>query len=87
MHRIRIPLGYNFRHTFVRYTWHPSSASERRRGQWRSNCVGMVGKVEGPPSAPGPPEFQANYFSQLFMLCGRLVHVGETLNRFSDFEL
>jgi len=32
-------------------------------------------------------KFTSNHNSQLFMLCGRLVHVGETFNRFADFEL
>jgi len=41
-----------------------------------------VGKVNGAPIA-GVPEFQA----QLFMLYWRLLHVGETFNRFADFGL
>ena len=32
-------------------------------------------------------KFTCNYNSQLFMLYGRLVHVGETFNRFADFGL
>jgi len=32
-------------------------------------------------------KFTSNYNSQLFMLYGRLVHVGETFNRFADFGL
>jgi len=58
--------------------------------------VGRMGKVQGLPSA-GDPEFQARHFlkivfplpgnhnSQLFMLYGRLVHVGKTFNRFYRF--
>ena len=32
-------------------------------------------------------KFASNHNSQLFILYGRLVHVGETFNRFADFRL
>jgi len=48
--------------------------------------MGRVGNVQEAPECVGASEFRT-IFSQLFMLHGRLVRVGETFNRFADFAL
>ena len=87
MHRIRIPLGYNFRHTFVRYSLLGTPAVRVRGGEGSGVAIVWAwwAKSRGPLVRRGPRSSRQIIFHSYLCLC--LVHVGETLNRFSDFEL
>jgi len=53
--------------------------------QWGGQSPGIP-RVQGPPSSR-PKIFLNNFPVTVFVLSGRIVHMGETFNAFADFRL